>query len=62
MKITDAMVTRGAKVLFEESQEVDQDNGEWRDLPKEWRDEWKRTMREALTAALGPVVSPVRGE
>ena len=51
--ITDEMVERGAKALFGESQELDQDNS-WDDaLPDEWREEWKYQARNVIEAALG---------
>lgn len=45
-------IEAAAKALFEESQELDQDN-DWDDpLPDEWREAWKSAARETLSAAL----------
>lgn len=52
-EVTDEMVERAARVLFEESQELDQDNSWDDDLPDDWRNEWRYVAREALDAALG---------
>lgn len=61
MTITDEMVERGARALFEESQELDQDNS-WDDpLPDEWRDAWRYQARCVIEAALATDQS-VRGE
>lgn len=49
---TPAMVEAGAKALFEESQELDQDNS-WDDpLPDEWRATWHEAAESVITAAL----------
>ena len=49
---TPAMVEAGAKALFEESQELDQDNS-WDDpLPDEWRAAWRAAAEAVITAAL----------
>jgi hypothetical protein len=50
--LSDEAVEAAARVLFEESQELDQDNS-WDDaLPDDWRGVWLYQAREILTAAL----------
>lgn len=50
---TEAQVEAAAKALFDEMQDLDQDN-DWGDpLPDEWRESWLSMARAALEAAAG---------
>jgi len=54
-------VEAGARALFEESQELDQDNS-WDDaLPDDWREAWRYQAREVIVAAL-PFLRPEPSE
>ncbi len=52
MTIPKEAIDAAAEALFDEAQELDQENS-WGDpLPDEWRESWRDAAREAIEAAL----------
>ncbi|WP_333812067.1 hypothetical protein [Timonella senegalensis] len=60
MTIPQEAIEAGAQTLFEESQELDQDNSWDDELPEEWREAWRYAAQSALTAALPALERQIR--
>jgi hypothetical protein len=54
-------IEAAAQAIFEELQELDQDNS-WDDLPDEWRQEWLHTAREGIEAAMPHIREQIADE
>ena len=62
MTVNEQAIDAAAEALFDESQELGQENS-WDDpLPDEWRESWRDAAREALEAALPHIREQIADE